>query len=183
MKKIFLSIGRVLYDKGYKELIEVSKIIKASHKDVEFQWLGAIDEGYPEHVPEYQVMDDQNKGLINYLGFKNNVIDYLKKADCIVLPSYHEGMSRTLMEALALGKPIITTNISGCKETVDEGMNGFLCNPRDVESLEAAIEKYLHLSDEKIKEMSKYSRIKAENQFDIKNVIKIYEDILAKQSK
>lgn len=180
---VFLTIGRVLYDKGYRELIDASYSINKKYQNIEFQWLGAIDEDYPEFVSENQIMEDQKKGLINYLGFKFNVIDYIKNADCIVLPSYHEGMSRTLMEALALGKPIITTNIPGCKETVDEGKNGFLCNPKDAISLEAAIEKFLHLSPENIKNMSIYSRQKAVQQFDVKHVIKVYDDIVSRSRK
>ena len=181
MRTTFLSIGRVLYDKGYKELIEASKTIQQSHKDVEFQWLGPIDESYPEFVPENQIMTDQSNGWIHYLGFSSDVRTYIKQADCIILPSYHEGMSRTLMEALALGKPIITTDIPGCRETVDEGKNGFLCKPRDSYSLQQAILKFLKLPSESINEMSQYSRRKAESQFDVKKVIRIYEEILAKE--
>lgn len=179
MKTIFLTIARVLYDKGYRELVEASKIIQNKYDDVEFHWVGGIDEGYPEFVPASQIISDQDAGYIKYHGYSRKVKDHINKADCIILPSYHEGMSRTLMESLAMGKPIITSDIAGCRETVDEGKNGFLCRPRDVASLVEALEKFLALAPEKIKEMSSYSRAKAESQFDINDVIKVYDNILS----
>ncbi len=174
----FLTIGRVLFDKGYQELIDASKSIKLAYPDVKFEWLGEIDDSYPEYVPLERVLADEKDGIINYHGFSNDVISYIKKADCIILPSYHEGMSRTLMESLAMSKPIITTNISGCRETVDDGENGFLCEARSSDSLTAAIKKFLNLSVEEREKMCRKSREKAEKQFDVNNVIKIYDKII-----
>lgn len=175
----FVTIGRVLYDKGYKELIEASKKIKSEYSDVEFEWLGEIDESYPEYVSLEKVLSDEKNGYISYHGFSNNVKDFIKEADCIILPSYHEGMSRTLMESLAMSRPIITTNISGCRETVDDGENGFLCEARSCDSLVTAIKKFLSLSDIDRKKMGRRSREKAEKQFDVNNVIKIYDKIIS----
>lgn len=179
MKTVFLTVARVLYDKGYSELVAAAKIIQKKYPHVEFHWVGGIDEGYPEFVPANQVIADQDAGYIKYLGYKRNVKYFIQHADCIILPSYHEGMSRTLMETLAMGKPIITTDIAGCRETVEENKNGFLCKPRDVASLVKAIEKFLKLSEEQTKKMGNLSRLKAEQQFDVQNVIKVYENILS----
>lgn len=178
MKTVFLTIARVLFDKGYRELVEASKIIRSRHHGVEFQWLGGMDEGYPEYVSAKQIISDQDSGYIKYFGYKPHVQKYINKATCIILPSYHEGMSRTLMEALAMGKPIITTDIAGCRETVDEGKNGFLCKPKDTLSLVEAIEKFLTLTLEEKKNMGLYSRQKAEAQFNMEDVKQVYEDIL-----
>lgn len=175
----FLTIARLLYDKGYKELVEVSKRIKNEFPDIEFQWVGDLDKSNPAKIALSELELDIHEGNLVYLGYSSNVKDLISKADCIILPSYHEGLSRTLMEAIAMSKPIITSDIPGCKETVDNGINGFLCNPHDSDSLYEAVKKFINLSEEQIKEMGRQSRLKAERQFDIKDVIKVYENILS----
>lgn len=174
----FLTIARVLYDKGFKELTECASYFKGACTDIEFSWLGDIDEQYPQFVHKNEVMMLHDQGIINYLGFHKDVRKYIHDADCIILPSYHEGMSRVLMEALALSKPIITSNISGCKETVKEGINGFLCEPRNTESLIYAVKRFLVLSDIERKEMGKQSFIYAKERFDVRDVIRVYDSIL-----
>ena len=94
--------------------------------------------------PLEKVLEDQENGDIVYHDFSNDVISFLKGADCIILPSYHEGMSRTLMEALAVSRPVITSDIPGCREAVDEGVNGFLCEARNSASLVEAIKCFLN---------------------------------------
>ena len=177
MKTVFLMIARVLYDKGYQEYVDAARIIKKEHPDVEFWLLGKIDEEYPNHVPKSVVDTDSKAGLISYLGFLSDVRPVEEKADCIVLPSYHEGMSRVLMEALAMRKPLITTDIPGCKETVEDGRNGYLIPPRNVAALVEAIRKFLGLSQEERCRMGAYGRQKAEREFDVKNVIAVYRSI------
>lgn len=171
-------VARLLYDKGYLEYVEAAKTIRAENDETEFFLLGNIAEGYPNHVPRDIVAYDNEQGYINYLGFKYDVIPILRDADCIVLPSfYFEGLSRTLMEALALGKPIITTNVPGCKETVEDGKNGFLIKPKDADALSAAIRKFLGLSEQERILMGRRSREKAEEEFDVRNVISVYKKI------
>lgn len=174
----FITVGRVLYDKGYCELAECASFYKDKGIEAEFQWLGAIDPEYPQFVTLEEVQRLHNKGIINYLGFHPDVQKHIQFADCVILPSYHEGMSRVLMEALALGKPIITTNIPGCKETVIYGENGFLCEPRNSSSLINAVGKFLKLSNEQREIMGKRSRSYAEERFDVKHVIDVYEKII-----
>ena len=176
----FLMISRVLYDKGYQEYVDTAKSIRKMHPEAEFQLLGSIDEAYPNHVPEEQVRKDVEAGYIRYLGYHLNVAVDIEEADCIVLPSYHEGLSRVLMEALAMGKPIITTDIPGCRETVDIGKNGFLVKPKDTKSLMEAIIKFLALTEDKKYAMGLYSREKAEREFDICDVVKTYHKITSK---
>ena len=170
-------ISRVLYDKGYQEYVNTAKNIRKMHPEAEFQLLGSIDEAYPNHVPEEQVRKDVEAGYICYLGYHLNVAVDIEEADCIVLPSYHEGLSRVLMEALAMGKPIITTDIPGCRETVDVGKNGFLVKPKDTESLTDAIIKFLALTEDKKHAMGRYSREKAEREFDVLDVVKMYHQV------
>ena len=176
--KTFLTIARVLYDKGYNELIEASRILKREGAACKFQWLGQIDTQYPQPVTEERIMEDQRNGLIEYLGEVEDVRDTIRASDCVILPSYHEGMSRVLMEATAMSKPIITSDIAGCREVVEDGGNGFLCKPRDVESLVAAIKKFMTLDESQVDAMGAKSREIAEAKFDVRDVIKAYETVI-----
>lgn len=177
-KVIFLMIARVLYDKGYQEYVNAARIIHYHFPNTEFQLLGSVDTNYPNYVPKKQIMQDVAEGHIKYWGYQQDVVPYIQSADCIVHPSYYnEGLSRVLMEALAMGKIIITTNIPGCMETVVDGQNGFLIKPKDITSLTDAIEKFINLDNDKRVSMQKYSRKKAEQEFDIENVIKVYQQI------
>ena len=156
-------ISRLLYDKGYTQYVEAAKIIKSELPNTTFKLLGSIDTEYPNHVPLEVLQADINSGSIEYLGYNPNVKSIIKEVDCIVLPSYYnEGLSRVLMEALALKKVIVTSKISGCMETVDDGINGFLCNPQDVDSLVTALKKVLSLTDKEFETMGNYARNKSE---------------------
>lgn len=175
---VFLMIARLLYDKGYEEYVQTAKVLTSECSEVEFQLLGGVDVSYPRHVPEARIRQDANARYIRYWGYCPDVAAKIQGADCIVLPSfYNEGLSRVLMEALAMGKPIITTDIPGCRETVEEGKNGFLAQPQNTESLIVAVKKFLALSREERREMGTYSRRKAEQEFDIVDVVKVYKQI------
>ena len=173
----FLMISRVLNDKGYQEYVDAAKAVHQVYPNVKFQLLGSIDVEYPNHVPEEQVKADSDAGHICYLGYHSDVVPYVVESDCIVLPSYHEGLSRVLMEALAMGKPIITTDIPGCRETVEEGKNGYLVKPKDAKSLEQGMKKFLALTMEERQNMGRNGRQKAEREFDILIVIGRYREI------
>lgn len=170
-------VARVLYDKGYTEYVEAARMVRKEHPEAEFHLLGTIDTAYPKHVPEEVIKKDHTEGIIHYLGYASNVRPIMQTADCIVLPSYHEGLSRVLIEALAMGKPIITSDIPGCRETVEEGHNGYLVPPRNIEALADAFRCFLSLPLVERKSMGRYGRMKAEREFDVKNVIAVYRKI------
>ena len=176
-KFIFLFIGRLLWDKGYKEIIEAAKKIHKDHSNIEFQIIGGFDK-QPSSISKKIILKDHSEGIINYLGYQQETRDYMQKADCILLPSYHEGMSRVLMEAAAMAKPIIASNIPGCQEIVEDGVNGFLIKAQDSEDLYFKLNKILALSQEDLKIMSKESRRIAVTKFNIKNVISVYDEII-----
>lgn len=182
MKTVFLMIARILYDKGYQEYVDAARIIRREFPDVEFWLLGKIDNEYPNHVPEDVVRQDHEFGAINYLGYVSDVRSIIRKADCIIHPTfYNEGLSRVLMEAMALRKPIITTTIPGCRETVEDGYNGYLVQPKDVDALIIAIKHFLSLTKEERLAMGKHGREKAERLFDVRKVIEIYHRITDKK--
>lgn len=181
---VFLMVGRVLYDKGYREYVQAAKIVKQQYPDVRCQLLGMLDETYPAHVNEEELKRDVEEGTIEYLASTNDVMQYLGRSGVVVvLPSYFEGLSRSLMEACAVGRPIIATDIPGCRETVDEGKNGFLVKVKDSSSLAEGMLRYLSLSDAEKQAFSRHSRKKAEETFDVRQVIKEYEKDLAKARK
>ncbi len=179
-KTTFLFVGRILQDKGYQQFVDAAKEIKVLHKNVDFSILGFVDTQNPHGISNEQIVDDVKRGYINYLGFTHDMASvYQQKGIVLTLPSYYgEGMNRTLMEACASGKPIITTDIPGCKELVNDGENGFIVEPQDTQSLIAAIEKYLKLSEEQRTAFGNASRKLAESKFDIKTVIAAYDKLV-----
>jgi len=181
---VFLMVARILWDKGFKEYVEAAKIIKQNYKNVEFRLLGPIDHGNPSAVKKEEVLKYHKNKTIDYLGTSQDIPNIIKECDCFVLPSYYrEGIPRTLLEAAAMEKPIITTKSIGCKEVVDDGINGFLCNTRSSEDLVKKIEIFLNLAkDEKII-MGKKGRIKVMKEFDKEIVLKHYIEIIGNLEK
>ena len=163
----FLFVGRVMKEKGIEEFLEAAKRLHG--EDTEFQVLGYCDEDY-----QYQLEEYERQGIICYAGFQTDMNRYYKETSVLVLPTYHEGMSNVLMEASATGRPVIATNISGCKEIFEEGVTGFGCEPQSADSLTEAIEKFLALSAEERAEMGRKARKKMEQEFDRKLVTDVY---------
>ena len=170
----FLLIARLIWDKGISEYVEAARKIKSVFSNVHFQLLGFLDVENRTAIFRQQVEEWVAEGVIEYLGDKEDVRPYIEKASCVVLPSYREGLPRTLLEAAAMARPIITTDVTGCREVVDDGVNGYLCNLKDAEDLAKKIEIFLHLSDEIRAKMGCNGRKKVEQEFDEKIVINRY---------
>jgi len=176
-KFIFLMVSRLLWDKGVGEYVEAGKRIKEKYPFVELWLLGALDKGNPSAIPEENLREWES--IIKYLGETKDVRPFICQADCVVLPSYYrEGLPRTLLEAMAMEKPIITTDAPGCREVIRDGVNGFMVKPRDVESLYEAMEKMIKLPEEKRQEFGKKGRELALQEFDEKIIIKRYMQII-----
>lgn len=175
----FLMIARVLYDKGYREFVKAAKTIHKSRPEVIFELLGPIDTDSPTRVPPEEVEQDVKAGHIHYLGFSNKVQDYvLRDGVVVVLPSYGEGLNRSLMEACSMGRPIITSDIAGCKEMVEDGRSGYLVVPYDSQSLASAFDRFLKLSREERQQMSRRSHQLAIERFDVRLAIDIYDQLV-----
>ena len=173
-KIIFLVIARLLKDKGIVEYIEAIKIIQKKYKNVEFKILGAVGVENKTAISkdELQVWIDNN--LVEYLGVSDDVQKIIASVDCVVLPSYREGTPRSLLEACAMEKPIITTNVVGCKEVVDDSINGYLCKVKDTKDLANKIEMMINLSQDERVSMGRLGRKKVVDKFDEKIVIDKY---------
>jgi glycosyltransferase involved in cell wall biosynthesis len=178
-KVSFILIARMLFDKGIGEYVEAARLIKARYPQVEFNLLGFLDVQNPAAISRSQMNEWVSESVVSYLGTTDDVRPYINSTDCVVLPSYREGVPRSLLEAAAIGRPIITTNAVGCKEVVDDGVNGYLCQPRDAADLANKIEKMLLLSAEQRTEMGLRGREKIEREFDEKVVIGKYLRVLA----
>ncbi|MGN1139187.1 MAG: glycosyltransferase family 4 protein [Ruminococcus sp.] len=162
----FLNVGRIMREKGMDELFYAIKKIKKEYPNTTFDFIGWYEDDYKETVEKMQ-----SKNLMAFHGFQSDVTPFIKKAHCIVHPSYHEGMSNTLLESCSMGRPIITSNIHGCLEAVEDGKNGFLCNVKDGEDLYYKIKQFIELPYEKRREMGNYARKFVEMNFDKNDVV------------
>ena len=172
-------VARVLYDKGYSEYVEAASIVKHKYPNIQFELLGPIDESNPMGVPKHIIDKDVLDGKINYLGVTSDVASYLGLDGIVVVASsYNEGLNHSLMEACAMGCPIITTNIPGCYETVEDGVNGYLLQSKEAQSLAEKMLKFIELSHIEKQKMSKASYQKAIKEFNVENVIEQYEKIV-----
>jgi glycosyltransferase involved in cell wall biosynthesis len=169
-KITFTFIGRVLKDKGIEEYLSAAREILTMYKNVNFEVVGFVDEEkYIDLLAQYE-----KEGIITYLGKRNDIPDIIAKSSCIVLPSYGEGRGTVLQEGAAVGRPLITCNTYGCRDNVEDGYNGYLCDVASVKSLKRAMEKFIKLSKEERALMGKRSREKAEREFDRKLVVQTY---------
>lgn len=175
----FLFVARLVKDKGLLEYVEAAKMMlkdgSSSNKKIEFYILGAFYPGNPTAITELEMKMWEDAGIITYLGVSDNVTAVIEEYDCIVLPSYREGLSRVLLEAASMAKPIITTNVPGCKEVVEDGVNGYLCDVRNVDSLAQQMEKMSTLSTLERLEMGQQGRKKVRTEFDEALVIEKYK--------
>ena len=161
----FIFIGRVMKEKGVDELFNVAKRIKREYKNVEFDIVGPFEDEYEECV-----MKLNKEGIINYYGYQEDVKPFIEKSHCLVLPSYHEGMANVLLEAGAMGRCLIATDIHGCKEAIKNKEH--LCSLKDEESLYKCIKDYIHLTIEEKKLISVELKKHIEVNFDKCKVIK-----------
>lgn len=138
----FLFVGRVMHEKGVDELFDAAKRMKQAYGDqVEFHMVGSFEEGYKPAMDRLE-----QEGVVRYHGYQSDMKRFYGMASCVVLPSYHEGMSNVLLEAASSGRPLITTDVSGCREAVEDGVSGYLCPPRDANSLYAAMGRIVQMN-------------------------------------
>ncbi len=176
---IFLLIGRMLKDKGVREFIDAARIVRQQFPTTKFQLLGFVDATNFNAISIEDIKSWEGEGLIDYLGKTDDVRPFLANADCVVLPSYREGVPRSLLEAAAMARPIIATDTVGCKDVVDDGVNGLLCQVKDADDLARKMVQMVELSPQQRFEMGKAGRRKVEVEFDEKIVIQKYLAVLS----
>lgn len=157
----FLFVGRVMHEKGVDELFAAAKRMKQKYGDsVEFHIVGSFEEAYKP------IMDAlEQAGVVNYHGYQADMKPLYAMANCVVLPSYHEGMSNVLLEAAASGRPLITSDIPGCREAAADGVSGYLCPAKDADALYAAMQRFAELPEKWQSEMGRRGREHMEQKF------------------
>ena len=165
----FSFIGRVMKDKGINEFFEAARFIHNKYPLTEFHIFGRCEEQY-----EALLRKHHDEGIVKWHGVVQDIRPFIRESNCTVLPSYHEGMANVLLESCAAGRPVITCNISGCKEIVDDGVNGYLCRVKDSQDLIKKVEQFIRLPYEKKVAMGIAARRKVEREFDRKKVIDAY---------
>lgn len=174
----FLMISRLLKDKGVLEYVEAARRVHQDHPDVRFQMLGPIDSENRSALDANTVETWQREGIITHLGSTKDVRPHIVAADCVVLPSYREGAPRTLIEAAAMARPLITTDVTGCRTVVDDGVSGFLCQVRSGASLADACHRFIGLTSQERDAMGVAGRQKMVREFDQQLVIDVYRRVL-----
>ncbi|HEY4935709.1 MAG TPA: glycosyltransferase, partial [Puia sp.] len=176
----FLMSTRLLKSKGVGVYVEAAGLLKNEHRDVRFELIGFFEKNHPDSISESELRHWQKKGIIHYSGFARDVRPFLRQADCFVFPSfYHEGIPRCLLEAAAMEVPIITSLNTGCKEVVQEGINGFLCAPNNASGLAARMEEMMALNSNQRAELGKNGRELVSEKFGMERILQEYDKTLA----
>ena len=162
----FLFVGRVMQEKGIDELFCVMRRLYKNGYKCSLDILGGFEENYSEKIQQYEA-----EGWLHYRGFQNDIRPFVKNTHCLVLPSWHEGMANTNLECAAMGRPIITSNIHGCLEAVDDGISGFLCGKKDRESLYLKMKEFIEMPFGDKEVMGIVGRKRMESLFDKKVVV------------
>jgi glycosyltransferase involved in cell wall biosynthesis len=177
---VFLLIARLIWDKGIQEYVDAARFVKKYNPKARFQILGFLDVDNQTAVSHSEIDLWVAEGIVEYIGVTEDVRPHINSSDCVVLPSYREGVPKTLLEAAAMGKSIITTEVEGCKDVVDDGVNGYLCNVRDYNDLAEKMQTMLTMNSKDIEQMGLNGRKKMEQEFDEKIVINKYISIVNK---
>ena len=175
-KFIFLYISRLVKDKGVMEFVEAASLLKENYPNAEFHIIGPLWGGNKKSltVTAEELSGWIEKKWIVYHDKQKDVKPFMADADCVVMPSYREGMSNVLLEAASMARPLIATNVTGCRDIVDDGVNGFLCKVRDGKDLAEKMKMMMNLSASEREEMGAKGREKMIREFDKKIVVKTY---------
>jgi glycosyltransferase involved in cell wall biosynthesis len=176
---VFLFIGRLLRDKGVAEFVQAARTLRSNYPDMRFQLLGGLDEGNRTAIRQSEIDSWVGDGVVEWLGTTDDVRPFIAAATAIVLPSYREGLPRSLLEAAAMARPLVAADVPGCREVVDEGVNGYLCAVRSPTSLADAMLRLAHLPRAQQLAMGEAGRRRVQERFSEEFVIRAYLDVLA----
>lgn len=175
----FIMVARIMRDKGVFEFLDAAGKIKAKYPNVEFILVGDYDDlSFKERIENLNDI-----GIINYLGYRQDIDELIRKSHCLIHPSYHEGLSNVLLEAGATGRPVIASDIPGCRETFIDGVSGFTVKARDSDDLTHKIEDFINLSYEEKAQMGKANREYVEKNFDRRIVVDKYIECIEKYAR
>ncbi|MBW0007120.1 MAG: glycosyltransferase family 4 protein [Sphingomonas sp.] len=180
---VFLFVGRLLRDKGVVEFLDAARSLRDVLPDARFQLLGQFDEGNRTAISRSEVESWVSNGDVEYLGTTDDVRPAIAASSAVVLPSYREGLPRSLLEAGAMSRPLVATDVPGCRDVVEDGINGYLCAVRDARSLAAAMRRMAELPQPARLAMGKAARRKIQDEFSEERVISAYLEALEGSTK
>jgi glycosyltransferase involved in cell wall biosynthesis len=176
---VFLFIGRLLRDKGVVEFVDAARSLRPEYPNARFQLLGPVDKGNRTAIHRSEIDSWVAEGVVEHLGTTDDVRPFIAAATAIVLPSYREGLPRSLLEAAAMTRPLIATDVPGCRDVVVDGVNGYLCTARDAGSLAAAMRRLAQLPPAQRLAMGEAGRHRVQERFSEAFVVRAYLDVLA----
>ena len=174
----FVTLARLLRDKGINELVDAAGLVKKKFPNTEFLLAGPAGTENRTSISMAEIKKWSTEGIVKYLGPVDDVVSLIADADCVVLPSYREGLSRTLLEAAAIGRPIITTAVPGCIDVVDDKVTGLLCRVRSSKDLAQKIETFICLGISEREQMGRAGRRKVEREFSETLVLNKYRQVI-----
>jgi glycosyltransferase involved in cell wall biosynthesis len=174
----FLLIGRLLGDKGVREYVEAARRVRSRHPAVIFQLLGPIDEDNRTSIRPAELAAWVAEGVVEHLGVADDVRPFIAQASAIVLPSYREGLPRSLLEGAAMARPLIAADVPGSRDVIEHGINGLLCQPRSADALEHVIEAFIAMPSAERRAMGLAGRAQVEQRFGEDRVIEAYLDAI-----
>jgi glycosyltransferase involved in cell wall biosynthesis len=178
---VFLLVARLLRDKGVGEFVEAARVVHRRFPAARFQLLGAVGDENRTAFDRATVDGWVAAGVVEYLGTTQDVRPFLREADCVVLPSYREGTPRTLLEAAAMARPLVATDVPGCRAVAIEGETGLLCRARDAADLARALERMIELGPDERRRLGAGARRLVEERFDEQRVVAAYRAAIAEQ--
>ena len=176
---VFLFIGRLLRDKGVVEFVEAARSLKRELPLARFQLLGGLDEGNRTVIGQGEIASWVTEGVVEQLGTTDDVRPFIAGATAVVLPSYREGLPRSLLEAAAMARPLVASDVPGCRDVIEDGVNGYICASRDVASLSDAMRRLANLPRDEQLAMGEAGRRLVQERYSEAFVIRAYLDILA----
>lgn len=174
----FLFVGRLLFDKGIREYERAAILVKKQFPDTKFWVLGEMNAQNPSAISENDLEHWQKDSVIQYLGFQQDTKPFYEQAHCFVLPSYREGLSKSILEAMSMSLPVITTDVPGCNSVVSEPKNGFLVLPKDEKQLAEAMIKMLHLPTSQRLDIAKNNRKKIVESYSFQSINETYLELI-----
>jgi len=180
-KTVFTFIGRLLYDKGIEEFVQAARYVRERSKSAEFWIVGELDSSNPSMINKDELLHWVNSEVVIYHGFVKDIRPIIAKSDCIVLPSYREGMPRTVLEGMSMAKPIIATDTPGCRQTVEPDVSGYLVEVGNSQDLSDKIFRFMALNDEQVHDMGEAGRKRAESLFNSDLIADEIYEILVRQ--
>lgn len=175
---IFLFIGRLLTDKGVREFVDAAQLTKARYPQARFRLLGGLDPGNRTAIGRDELDRWISEGAIEYLGPTDDVRPHIAQASAVVLPSYREGLPRTLLEGGAMARPLIAADVPGCREIVKDGATGLICQVRSASSLAGAMARFAEMGVDERQALGDAARAKVEAEYDERAVIDAYLEVL-----